>query len=82
MNTPQAIHQQLLLPSHGNFGREVVKNSLAARLRMWFARFADYFQSYDHYFAEMERSLPMHERERRRAGRQAHQLFHIAMLRG
>lgn len=82
MNTAQAILPQLLFASHGNLGRETVKGSLSSRLRTRFARFAACFQSYDHYFAEMERSLPIHERERRRARRQVDQLFHIAMLRG
>ena len=82
MNTAQAIRPPMLLASRGNLGRETVKAGQSSRLRTWFACFADCFQSYDHYFAEMERSLPIRERERRRARRQADDLFHIAMLRG
>jgi len=81
MNTSQAIRPQLLLAAHGKLGRENVKASLFSRLRARFARFADCFQSYDQYFAEMERSLPIHERERRLASRQAIRLLHLAMLR-
>ena len=62
MNTAQALPPQLLLASHGNLGHETVKASLSFRLRTRFARFADCFQSYNRYFAEMERSLPIHER--------------------
>jgi len=82
MNTAQAIRPHLLLASHENLARETVKAGLSSRLRKSFGRFADGFHSYDQYFSEMERLLPIHERERRRARRQAHHLFHLAMLRG
>jgi len=82
MNTATTIRPELLFAPHPNLGGETARPSLSTRLRMRFARFADYFQSYDDYYAEMERSLPMPERERREARRQADRLFQIAMLRG
>jgi len=82
MNTAQTICPDLLFAPHANLGAEAAEATLSSRLRASFTRFAACFQSYDDYFAEMERALPLHERERRNARRHADRLFLIAMLRG
>ena len=52
----------------------------ASRGRALFARLRELLADHGDYFAELERSLPPHERERRRARRDADRLVLIAML--
>ncbi|MBK9676884.1 MAG: hypothetical protein IPO82_17235 [Betaproteobacteria bacterium] len=61
-------------------GRASAEPSLFARLQATFARLGSYFESYEDYFAEVERSLPMHLREARRDRREAQRLLLIAAL--
>jgi hypothetical protein len=51
-----------------------------SRMRMLCARLGSWFEDHGAYFAEVERALPPHERERRRARRDADRLVVIAML--
>ena len=61
-------------------GEASTKPSLRSRLQAMAARLGSYFESYEDYFAEVERSLPMHVREARRDRREAQRLLLIATL--
>ena len=52
----------------------------ASRGRAFLARLRELFEDHGDYFAELERSLPAHERDRRRARRDGDRLVLIAML--
>ena len=52
----------------------------ASRGRALLARLRELLEDHGDYFAELERSLPAHERDRRRARRDADRLVLIAML--
>jgi hypothetical protein len=66
-------------PSHGA-RRKAALQPVAQRLRTLFARIASYFESYDDYFAEIERSLPERVREERRQRKQVYREVLIASL--
>lgn len=80
MTTAQTIFPELLLAPRDRLRQEAARPGLLSRLRTLFAHFGDGFESYDDYFAEMERSLPMHVREQRRERRQADRLLLIVTL--
>ena len=80
MTTAQTTFPEWLLAPRGRLRQKTARPGLLSRLRTLFARCGDYFQSYDDYFAEMERSLPMHVREQRRERRQSDRLLLIATL--
>jgi predicted N-acyltransferase len=80
MTTAQTTYPELLLAPRGRLRQEAAKPGLLSRLRTLFARSGDCFESYDDYFAEMERSLPMHVREQRRERRQADRMLLLASL--
>lgn len=61
-------------------GRTSAEPSLLSRLQAMTTRLGSCFESYDDYFAEVERSLPMHVREARRDRREAQRLLLIATL--
>ena len=80
MTTAQTTFPELLLAPRGRLRQEAASPGLLSRLRTQLARFNDCFQSYEDYFAEMERSLPMHVREQRRERRQSDRLLLLASL--
>jgi len=80
MTTAQTTCPEPLLALRGNLQRGAATPGLSSRLQMLFARIGDRFQSYDDYFAEIERSLPMHVREQRHERRQSNRLLLLATL--
>lgn len=80
MTTQQLTCPEQLFAPRMDRDREVARPELTARVQTLWARFSSCFESYDDYFAEMERSLPMQVRERRRERRQADRLLLIAVL--
>jgi hypothetical protein len=80
MTTAQTIFPELLFAPRASAGPAVDRPSWSSRLHALRARFGDYLQSYDDYFAEVERSLPPHVREQRRQRQQSNRVFLIAAL--
>jgi hypothetical protein len=68
------------LPPREWGGRAATASRLPSRLRTLFARLRDCCEDHGDYFAELERSRPEHERDRRIARREADRLLLIAML--
>ena len=60
--------------------RAATTSRLSSRLRTLFAWLRDCCEDHGDYFAELERSLPEHELDRRNARREADRLLLIAML--
>jgi hypothetical protein len=80
MTTAQTTFPAWLLAPRDRVRQGAARPGLLSRLRTLFARFGDYFEGYDDYFAEVERSLPMHVREQRRVRRQSDRLMLIVAL--
>jgi hypothetical protein len=80
MTTAQTICPEMRFVPRGMLGRTSAEPSLLSLLQTLFARVGSYFESYDDYFAEVERSLPLHVREARRNRRQSNRLLLIATL--
>jgi hypothetical protein len=80
MTTAQTICPEMRFVRRGTLGRTSAEPSLLSLLQTLFVRVGGYFESYDDYFAEVERSLPLHVREERRNRRQSNRLLLIATL--
>jgi predicted N-acyltransferase len=80
MTTAQTTFPELIFAPRENAGQGAARPGLLSRLHAHFARFGEYFQSYDDYFAEVERSLPMHVREQRRQRKESNRLLLIAAV--
>lgn len=80
MTTAQTTFPELLFKPRDYTAASADEPRLSSRLRSLFARVGGYFESYDDYYAEMERSLPPHRREQRRQRQQSNQMLLLATL--
>ena len=80
MTTAQATFLDLPLPRSGDDAEAPAGTSLRSLARDLVARWSASWESYDDYFAEMERALPPHVRERRMAEREGSRLMLVAAL--
>jgi len=80
MTTAQATCPDLLLERHPDGAHASAGSGALPLVRRLIARWRAGFESYDDYFAEMERALPPHVRERRTAEREASRLALVAAL--
>jgi predicted N-acyltransferase len=80
MTTAQATCPDLSLTRGRDDTRAPARADLLSLARGFVARWSAGWESYDDYFAEMERALPPHVRERRRAEREGSRLALVAAL--
>lgn len=80
MTTAQATCPSLPLTRSRDAGQTAAGPNLLSLARGLVARWRAGFESYDDYFAEMERALPPHVRERRMAEREGSRLALVAAL--
>ena len=80
MTTAQATCPDLPLTRDRDDALAAAGTSLRSLARGLIARWRAGWESYDDYFAEMERALPPHVRERRMAEREGSRLALVAAL--
>jgi len=80
MTTAQATCPNLPLTRSRDDAHLPAGTNLRSLARDLFARLSAGCESYDDYFAEMERALPPHVRERRMAEREGSRLALVAAL--